>query len=565
MKFSEMKYTRPSLDAALRESAALEAKAKAAASGEELVAVYRAVDEFESHWGTMARLANIHYTQDTRDAYWAAEQEFFDGNGPALANAEIRVAKAMLENPHAAALDEAFGPVVTPSLHNAVLSSDERVLELQKEENALISQYQKLYGGAMVSFDGKELTIPQLAAYKESLDPAVRRAAYEAEGGYFDAHRAEFDEIYDKMVKNRNRQAKILGFADYSELSYLRMNRLGYGPKEVAAYRAAVKESIVPQVDRLMRLRWKRAGLPDNAKFSDSLVAFADGNPKPVGTREERMENCRAMYHALSPETAQFIDFMLANDLFDVESRPGKMSGGYEELIPDYRSPFIFANWNGTSADIDVLTHEAGHAFEAWLAAQDRSIPNSVACPGMESAEIHSMSMEFLTSPWHHLFFGGDTAKYELAHAEDSFFFLPYGCIVDEFQHIMYQQPELTPDERNAVWLRLEKKYRPWNDFDGLPFYGRGAGWQRQLHIFEMPFYYIDYCLAQTIALQFFAAQLADPADAWKRYLALTKCAGRKPYAGLVETAGMQVPFTPGSLEKVADEVADWIEAHQQV
>ncbi len=565
MKFSEMQYRRPDLAAALAESARLEAEAKAAAGDAALVEVYRAVDRFESHWGTMARLANIHYTQDTRDAYWAAEQDFFDENSPALANAQIRVAKAMLENPHAAALDKAFGEVVTPSLKNAVLGSDERVLELQKEENALSSQYQKLYGGAMVTFDGKELTIPQLAAYKESLDPAVRRAAYEAEGGYFDAHRAEFDAIYDKMVKNRNEQAHTLGYKDYSELSYVRMNRLGYGPAEVAAYRAAVKESIVPQVDKLMRLRRKRAGLPEDAKFWDSPVAFADGNPKPIGTKAERMANCRTMYHELSGETAQFIDFMQDNDLFDVESRPGKMSGGYEELIPDYKSPFIFANWNGTSADIDVLTHEAGHAFEAWLAAQDANIPNSVACPGMESAEIHSMSMEFLTSPWHHLFFGGDTAKYELAHAEDSFFFLPYGCIVDEFQHIMYQQPALTPDERNAVWLELEKKYRPWNDFADLPFYSRGAGWQRQLHIYECPFYYIDYCLAQTIALQFFAAQLHDPKDAWKRYLALTKCAGSKTYAGLVETAGMQVPFAPGSLEKVADTVAAWIESHQKV
>ena len=565
MKFSEMHYERPELAAALAESAALAHKAREAASGEALVAVYREVDRFESHWGTMARLANIHYTQDTRDTRWAAEQDFFDANNPALANAQILVAKAMLENPHAAALDEAFGPVVTPTLRNAVRGADERVLELLKEENALTSQYQKLYGGALVTFDGKELPLPLLGAYKESLDGAVRRAAYEAEGAYFDAHRAEFDAIYDQMVKNRNAQAHILGYHDYSELSYVRMNRLGYGPREVAAYRAAVKESIVPQVDRLIRLRRARAGLPADAKFCDGLIAFADGNPKPVGTKDERMANCRRMYHALSPETAQFIDFMLENDLFDVESRPGKMSGGYEELIPDYRSPFIFANWNGTSADVDLLTHEAGHAFEAWLAAQDESIPNSVACPGMESAEIHSMSMEFLTSPWHALFFGKDTAKYELLHAEDSLFFLPYGCIVDEFQHIMYQKPELTPDERNAVWLELEKKYRPWNDFDGLPFYGRGAGWQRQLHIFELPFYYIDYCLAQTIALQFFAAQLADPQDAWRRYLALTKCAGRKPYAGLVETAGMQVPFTPGSLEAVADTVAAWIEAHQQV
>jgi M3 family oligoendopeptidase len=565
MKFNEMKYERPAVEAALAAAAALKARAGAVGSDAEMVQLFRDIDEAESHWSTMARLANIRYTQDTRDAFWSAEQDFFDENSPAVANAEVDIYRAILENPHAAALDAAFGPVVTPSMKNAVLGTDARVLALQKQENALSSQYQKLYGGALVAFDGKTLTLPQLAAYKESGDRAVRRAAYEAEGGYFDAHRAEFDEIYTRMVKNRNEQARILGYRDYSELSYVRMNRLGYGPAEVAAYRAEVKKSIVPQCEKIVHLRWARAGMPENAKFYDSPVAFADGNPKPHGTKDELMAGCRRMYHELSPDTGRFIDFMQDNDLFDVESRPGKMSGGYEELIADYRSPFIFANWNGTSGDVDVLTHEAGHAFEAWLAAQDPSIPNWVACPGMESAEIHSMSMEFLTAPWHHLFFGPDTAKYELSHAEDAFLFLPYGCIVDEFQHIMYQQPDLTPDERNAVWLGLEKQYRPWNDFDGLPFYGRGAGWQRQLHIYEIPFYYIDYCLAQTIALQFFAAQLADPQDAWKRYLALTRCAGRKTYAGLVETAGMQVPFVPGSLARVADTVAAWIESHQRV
>ena len=181
----------------------------------------------------------------------------------------------------------------------------------------------------------------------------------------------------------------------------------------------------------------------------------------------------------------------------------------------------------------------------------------------MESAEIHSMSMEFLTAPWHHLFFKEDTDKYELLHAEDSFIFLPYGCMVDEFQHIMYQQPDLTPDERNAVWLELEKKYRPWNKFGDLPFYGRGAGWQRQLHIFECPFYYIDYCLATAIALQFFVASLKDHKDAWQRYMKLTNLAGMATYTELAESAGMKAPFTKGSLTGLSRAVADWIEQHQ--
>lgn len=562
MKFSEMRYTRPDIAAVLAKCDGIAARAAAAASGEELVALYREQDAELSHYHTALCLASIHYTQDTRDPYWSAEQDFFDENGPAVENGQVRLAKAFLANPHLEALTQAFGERAVPSLKNAVLASDERVVELQKEENALSSAYQKLYGGALVEFDGKTLTLPQLGPYKQSLDPSVRRAAYEAEGRYFDEHRDEFDEIYTKMVKNRNRQAQILGYRDYSELSYVRMNRIGYGPAEVASYRRQVLQDVVPLVDKLVRLRARRAGIAD-FKFQDSGVCFADGNPTPHGDYEQMMSSARRMYHELSPETGKFIDFMLENDLFDVESRPGKMNGGYQETLADYKAPFIFANWNGTSDDVDVLTHEAGHAFEAWLAAQDESLPAGLACPGMESAEIHSMSMEFLTAPWHRLFFGPDTAKYELAHAEDSFFFLPYGCIVDEFQHIMYQQPSLTPDQRNQVWLELEKKYRPWIDFDGLPFYSRGAGWQRQLHIYECPFYYIDYCLAQTIALQFFAAQLADPADAWQRYLALTRRAGRDSYAALARVAGMQVPFESGSLQQVARTVADWIEANQ--
>ncbi|MDD6320578.1 MAG: M3 family oligoendopeptidase [Oscillospiraceae bacterium] len=563
MKFSEMTYTRPDLQKVLAECADCAEKIRRADTPEKLVELYREENKIMDHYRTAAILAEIHYTQDTRDPFWSAEQDWFDSNGPAVANADVLIAKAILENPHADVLEKTFGSRVLPTLKNKVLSMDERVLELQKEENALSSAYQKLYGAALVELDGKQLTIPQLTLYKESTDPAVRRKAYEAEASYFDAHRAEFDEIYDKMIKNRNEQAHILGYHDYSELSYVRMNRIGYGPKEVAAFREEVVEQVVPMLEKLMKLRNRRTGI-EHPMFWDSTFYFADGNPVPHGSYEELMAGARTMYHELSPETAEFIDFMQDNEMFDVLSRPGKMGGGYEEIIPDYKAPFIFANWNGTSGDVDVLTHEAGHAFESYLAAKDPSdIPGELQCPGMESAEIHSMSMEFLTEPWHHLFFKEDTAKYELYHTEDSFFFLPYGCMVDEFQHIMYQNPDLTPDERNAEWLKLEKKYRPWNDFGDLPMYSRGAGWQRQLHIFECPFYYIDYCLASVIALQFFVAQLKNPKDAWERYLRMTRLAGTATYTEMAECAGMKVPFTKGSLTDLARTVADWIEHNQ--
>ena len=447
-------------------------------------------------------------------------------------------------------------------MKNAVLGMDDRTVDLQKEFNALVSQYQQVYGGALVELDGKQLTIPQLGPYKEDLDPAVRRAAYEAEAGYFDAHRAELDELYGKIVKNLNQQAHVLGYKDYSELSYVRMNRNGYGAKEIKAFRDQVANDVVPLLQKVMAMRAKRTGI-EHPTFTDLPIIFKDGNPKPIPGYQARMDAARTMYHELSPETAEFIDFMQDNELFDVESRPGKMSGGYMTSLPSYKAPFIFANWNNTSGDVDVLTHECGHAFEGYVAERDPNVPADLECPGMESAEIHSMAMEFLTAPWHHLLFGKDTDKYALLHAEDSFVFLAYGCEVDEFQHIMYQNPDLTPDERNAEWLKLEKKYRPWIDFDNLPFYGRGAGWQRQLHIYECPFYYIDYCLSTMAALQFFLLSLTDHKDAWERYLKLVRRAGLASYTELLETAGLKVPFEDGSIKGIAQQMTDWLEAHQ--
>lgn len=562
MKFNEMTYTRPDIGALLARCRELAAKAAAAPDGDALVRLYYEQSEAFAEYNTAANLANIHYTCDTRDEYWKAEQDFFDANGPAVTNASVEISRAFLANPHVDALTAKFGTTCVAGMKNAVLGMDDRTVELQQQFNALVSRYQQIYGGALVELDGKQLTIPQLGPYKEDLDPAVRRAAYEAEAGYFDAHRAELDELYGEIVKNLNAQARVMGYHDYSELSYVRMNRIGYGPEEIRKFRDQVANDVVPQLQKVMALRAKRTGIA-RPTFTDLPIMFKDGNPKPIPGYKARMDAARTMYHELSPETAEFIDFMQDNELFDVESRPGKMSGGYMTSLPSYKAPFIFANWNNTSGDVDVLTHECGHAFEGYVAERDPAIPADLECPGMESAEIHSMAMEFLTAPWHHLLFGRDTDKYALLHAEDSFVFLAYGCEVDEFQHIMYQNPDLTPDERNAEWLKLEKKYRPWIDFAGLPFYGRGAGWQRQLHIYECPFYYIDYCLSTMAALQFFLLSLTDHKDAWERYLRLVRRAGMASYTELLETAGLKVPFEEGSIKGIAQQMTDWLENHQ--
>ena len=250
MKFSEMPYARPDIDAILARCRQFAADAAAASTGEALAKVYYDQSAAMGAFSTAANLANIHYTCDTRDPYWQAEQDFFDQNSPAVSSAQVEIYRAILANPHLDALTEAFGTTCVPGMRNAVLAVDSRVTALQQEANTISSLYQRLYGGALVELDGKQLTIPQLGPYKQSLDPAVRRAAFEAEAGYFDAHRAEFDELYERTVQNLNRQAAILGYHDYSELSYARMNRIGYGPEEIRVFRDQVARDVVPLLPR---------------------------------------------------------------------------------------------------------------------------------------------------------------------------------------------------------------------------------------------------------------------------------------------------------------------------
>ena len=307
MKFNEMTYTRPDIGALLARCKELAAKAAAAPDGDALVRLYYEQSEAFAEYNTAANLANIHYTCDTRDAYWKAEQDFFDANGPAVTNASVEISRAFLANPHVDVLTAKFGTTCVAGMKNAVLSMDDRTVELQQQFNALVSRYQQIYGGALVELDGKQLTIPQLGPYKEDLDPAVRRAAYEAEAGYFDAHRAELDELYGEIVKNLNAQARVMGYHDYSELSYVRMNRIGYGPEEIRKFRDQVANDVVPQLQKVMALRAKRTGIA-RPTFTDLPIMFKDGNPKPIPGYKARMDAARTMYHELSPETAEFIE-----------------------------------------------------------------------------------------------------------------------------------------------------------------------------------------------------------------------------------------------------------------
>ena len=560
MKFSEMQYTRPDYPAATKELEALASRLEQADSAKAQLEIYRELETLISHLTTQATLCSIRHTVDTRDPFYEEENDYNDQQAPLLEETMQKFRQALLASPYRAELEQQLGELLFQNMELEEKGFAQSIVSLMQEENRLANEYQKLYASAQIPFQGKTVTVAQLGPYKESTDRATRRAALEAEGSFFDENREQFDALFDKLVKNRTAQAKALGFDSFVELGAIRRQRNCYTPEDAASFREQVVRDLVPLTVKIKERRAKRLGIED-FKFHDNALSFKDGSATPQGTPEEILAAGKKMYQELSPETAEFIDLMFESDLFDVLAKEGKAPGGYCTSLPDYGCPFIFSNFNGTSGDVDVLTHEAGHAFADFIAS--KTVPvHALRCPSMEGAETHSMSMEFLTAPWHHLFFGDLTDKYELSHAEDALLFIPYGCLVDHFQEEVYRHPEMTPQERNETWLRLEKLYRPYIDFDNLPFYSRGAGWQRQLHIYLYPFYYIDYCMAQVMSLQYFALSLEDREKAWDKYMAFVKQGGTKTFVDLAHSVGLRSPIDQGCVKDVCQATFQWTEEH---
>ena len=561
MKFPEMQYRRPDIDAMIALCKTAEEGIKNAPDAQTVLTIYRNLMQEQAHFYSMASLAYIRFTLNTKDDFYNTEKTFLDEQSPLLQGPAQAVDMALMNSPFRAELEEELGTLLFKNLEISVRSFREELVPLMQEANKLESAYQELYASATVEWEGETIPLPMLGLYKESPDRATRKKAFEKEGGFFDAHREELDTIFDKLVKNRNAQARLLGHENYLQLGYDRLGRNCYGYNELKAFRKQIAEDLVPVVTMTKEDQKKRIGV-DEIHLYDHDFLFADGNALPKGTPDDILAAGKKMYDEMNPETAEFIDFMYENQLLDVLSKEGKAPGGYCSTIEDYKAPFIFSNFNGTADDVDVLTHEAGHAFAAFRAFKN-NLPLYAQSPTMEACEVHSMSMEFLTQDFHHLFFGENTAKYEYVHAANALSFIPYGCMVDEFQHIMYENENLTPDERNQVWLDLEKKYRPHLHQEDLPFYGRGSGWQFKLHIYLHPLYYIDYCMAQAVAFRFWTMSLKDPADAWKRYLAFVDLGGTVTFEEAVRAAGIPLPYDEGSMGEVAREIAAWLEDHK--
>ena len=564
MKFADISYTRADFDAAAKFYASAAERLSAAGSFEEAEAVLLEVEDFSAKFDTALTVANIRHDIDTRDEFYDAEVAYIDEHAPELEEYVQRWQDALLRTPYRAAFEAKYNRVMFLNAEiDARTFSPEIVPELQRE-NALTTEYSKLLAGAQIPFEGGVYTLSQLTPIKQDADASRRAAAWAAEDAWYAEHAESLDAIYAELVTLRDKMGRKLGHDGYIPLGYDRMQRNCYDKADVERFRAAVVDYIVPIAYSVYETVAKRLGKSLPMGYADCAMWFTDGNARPVGTPEDILEAGRSFYHELSGETAEFIDHMLENGMMDVLSRPGKAGGGYCTTLTAYKTPYIFANFNGTSGDVEVITHEAGHAFASWTSRG--IVPAESSSPSLEGCEVHSMSMEFFAEPWAERFFGADADKFRWQHLADAVTFIPYGTLVDHFQHECYEHPEYTPEQRNAAWSRLAAVYMPWlKPEESLGFYSSGRAWQRQRHIYISPFYYIDYCLAQTVSLEFWAMIKRDKAAAWEKYMAYTRLGGTLTFRELLDRAGLDSPFEPETLKAVAEAAKAWLDANSGV
>jgi M3 family oligoendopeptidase len=556
MKFMEMPYQRPDVKEIEKQFKELIAGFNAAESADEQSDIVVSINKLRNEIDTQGQLVFVRHSIDTTDEFYKAEKDYMDEMGPVIQEYITDYYRALVNSKFRTDLEAKWGAQLFRLAELSLKVFTPEIIEDLQNENKLSTEYAALIASAKIPFEGEERTIAQLLPFEQSTDREMRKKASEARFGFFADNEAALDRIYDDLVKVRTQIAKKLGYANFVQLGYDRMSRTDYNEPMVENFRRQVLEHIVPAATELRERQRKRISV-EKLQYYDEGFSFKTGNAKPKGDPQWIVRNGAQMYRELSPETDEFFTLMNDNGLMDLESKKGKQIIGYCTYLSKYGMPFIFANFNGTSGDIDVLTHEIGHAFQVYQ-SRGFNVPEYEFATS-ESSEIHSMSMEFFTWKWMELFFKEDAEKYRFDHLATSLQIVPYIVAVDEFQHFVYANPEATPAERKQAWLTLERKYMPHRNYDENEYLERGGFWQRQLHIYQLPFYYIDYSLAQICAFQFWKRMNEDWSSAWADYLKLCQAGGSRSFTELVEYAGLISPFEDGCVESVISQIKNWL------
>lgn len=553
--FAEMEYQRVPLEEMKSRYGDLQQRLSSAdAAG--IVAIVREWTNMRSRYDTMSSLNHVRYTIDTRDTVVKDERKFLDEQEPTVEEWNTTMRRSLLAHPHRAALEKEFGRQFISSMETAVQTFDPKIADHLKKQSDLSMQYTDLLASAKIEFQGKTYNLSGLDQFQHSEDREVRHEASLKRFDFFQSHGADLDRIYDALVTVRHDMALQLGYPNYIPLAYKLMFRTDYGANEVTVLREEVRKHVVPLAARWRERQRKLLGV-DELKWWDLKLIDGKPAPRPHGNAETIIENTARMYRELSPQTGEFFGMMRERGLFDLVTKEGKAGGGYCTSFSDFGVPFVFSNFNGTKGDVEVMTHECGHAFQCWSSKSQPLL--EYRWPTYEACEIHSMGMEFLTYPWMDLYFGEAAERFRRVHMIESVVFLPYGCAVDEFQHFIYANPGCGPEARKAEWKNLERKYLPWTNYGDLEYAKGGGFWQGQQHIYNAPFYYIDYVLAQTCALQIWKKSRENREQALKDYMAICPPGGSQSFLQLVKTGGLRNPFEPGVLSGIVAEAERYV------
>jgi M3 family oligoendopeptidase len=553
IRFADIAAERPTRESLTRDHAAIGALLDARDRARALAAWDAARRRFE----TWCALVHLRFAQNTQDPGAVADRDYADALAPEAMELEVAIKRRLLADPDRAGLEAVAGTHAVRLWECDVATFDPTIKSDLEEESRLSARYTSLLAGAAIDIDGRTVNLSGLAPFAEHTDRAMRHEAERRRWTFFEAHGAELDDIYAGLVTVRHRMATRLGYETYTPLGYKRLRRVDYGPEEVARYRDQVVTHVVPLVTRLLERRRAALGW-DRLRFWDEALIDPAGNPKPAGDPAFLVTQAQTMFDRMSTPLGEFFLTMNEGGFLDLLNRPGKAGGGFCTSFPTAGMPFIFANFNGTHQDINVFTHEMGHAFQNW---ESRVQPNiDYLWPTMEAAEIDSMALEFLTYPHMDLMVGDASAdRFRRMHLTGALAFLPYGVCVDHFQHEVYANPDATAADRHAMWSRLEKRYMPWTDYGDLTYPAKGGRWQAKQHIYGTAFYYIDYTLAQCCALQFWVWSRRDPAAALDAYAKLCRRGGSAPFGELVRSAGLLSPFSDGALADVVREAAAFL------
>lgn len=544
--FSNLEYVRPDFDAAEAKAKELTERVKAAKSYADVKAVILEFDEYMSELYTMTTIAHIRNTLNTTDEFYEKEIEFIHQRSPEAEGSFIALTKAIVDCPFTAEIDADLGKEYLVASRRELAQYDDALVPFMQEESRLETEYQKLMATAEIEFDGKKLNLYGIQKYFENPDREVRKAAFKKYSEFYESNEEKMEEIFDKLIKVRTKMGQALGYKTFTPLGYLQQGRSDYGQEEVASFREQVRRELVPLCEKLYEAQAKRIGV-DHIMAYDEKFVFPDGNAEPIGDEKYMVAEAQKMYHDLSPETGEFIDFMIEHELMDLENKPNKANTGYMTDLTKYRAPFVFSCFNHTIFDMQVLSHELGHAFAGYRAMRHQPVM-AYYSESTDIAEIHSMSMEQFCYPYAERFFGDAADKYRFAHLQEALTFVPFGVAVDEFQHIVYENPDLTPKERTMEWHKLEEKYMPWRKYENDPFMERGGYWYHKIHIFLYPFYYINYTLTTMGAMEFKKRYAENKEEAFKDYLTLCDIGGSLSYLESLKAAHLHVPFEEGSV-----------------